>query len=296
MKTIGMKTIGMKAKAMKKSSLVLALFAAVTAQTSLAAPASSTTTINTEKLLSQADLVFTGKVVDVQYKDSTDAIPFTFVTYEIGDTIAGRADGSQITLRFMGGRQQKGEVTRYLKVSELPEFRVGDSDVVFAHKNGSSICPLVQCGQGRFRNRDGVLVNNDGFAVVYEDGEYATSARAVAADTTTGEGLLGKGVSASRPDTAEPVSAGELSKSVTVSQFVADLRVQSQALVRFSDGTATFASASLRDEFRGPAFRETAAPVEAAPTPIRQSVSANSDFDRWEEALVRKNDGNPVIK
>jgi hypothetical protein len=292
----------MKTIAMKKSSLSLALFAALSAQTSLqalAAPApTSTTTVETEKLLSQADLVFAGKVVDVQYKDSTDAIPFTFVTYEIGDTIAGRADGSQITLRFIGGRQQKGEVTRFLKVSELPEFRVGDSDVVFARKNGTSVCPLVSCADGRFRNRDGVLVNNDGFAVVYEDGEYATSARAVAATSTGGEGLLGKGLSASRPDTAEPVSPGELSKSVAVSQFVTDLKIQSRAQARYTDGTATFTSASVRDEFKGPVFREAAAPVETAPTPTRTTTATaiSSDFDRWEEALVRKNDGNPVIK
>jgi hypothetical protein len=285
---------------MKKSSLVLALFAAVAAQTSLqavAAPApTSTTSIETEKLLSQADLVFTGKVVDVQYKDSTDAIPFTFVTYEIGETIAGRADGSQVTLRFMGGRQQKGEVTRFLKVSELPEFRVGDSDVVFARKNGSSICPVVSCAEGRFRNRDGVLANNDGFAVVYEDGEYATSTRAVATTSTGGEGLLGKGLSASRPDTAEPISPSPLTKVVSVSQFVADLKIQSQAQARYTDGTAVFASASIRDEFKSPVFREAAAPVETAPTPLRQTLSASSDFDRWEEAAVRKNDGNPVIK
>lgn len=285
----------MKVITLKKTSLVLALFAAATAQTSQAVSTSSSSDINTTKLLGQADLVFSGKVVDVQYKDSTDALPFTFVTYEIGDTIAGRADGSQITLRFMGGRQQKGEVTRYLKVSEFPEFRVGDSDVVFAHKNGSSICPLVQCGQGRFRNRDGVLVNNDGLAVIYEDGKYATSTRALATDSTSSDGFLGKGMSASRPDTAEPTSSSASSKLVSVSQFVADLKVQSQAQARFSDGTATFASASVRDEFRGPSFRE-AAPVETAPTPIRQSVSTNSDFDRWEESLVRKNDGNPVIK
>jgi hypothetical protein len=57
-----------------------------------------------------------------------------------------------------------------------------------------------------------------------------------------------------------------------------------------------FASAAIRDEFKSPVFREAAAPVETAPTPLRQTLSASSDFDRWEEAAVRKNDGNPVIK
>lgn len=286
----------MKKILMNKSVMSLALFSALAAQTSVATTTSNSTGIDTQNLLSQADLVFTGKVVDVQYKDSTDSLPFTFVTYDIGETIAGRADGSQVTLRFLGGRQQKGDEVRYLKVSELPEFRVGDSDVVFAQRAGSSICPLVQCGEGRFRNRDGVLVNDDGFAVVYENGEYIVSSRAVATTSTGGEGLFGKAMSASRPDTAEPVSPSVLTKSVAVSQFIADLKLQSQAQARFKDGTATFASASLRDQFKGPEFRESAAPVETAPTPIRQSASANSDFDRWEEALVRKNDGNPVIK
>lgn len=80
--------------------------------TSVAAQTQATSRVPTEDLLNNADLVFAGKVIDIQYKDSADGIPFTFVTYQIDDLIAVRPDSDKVTLHFMGGRQQKGDVVR----------------------------------------------------------------------------------------------------------------------------------------------------------------------------------------
>ena len=47
--------------------------------------------VDTQELLTKSDLVFQGKVINVDYKDSTDGIPHTFVTYSVEDMIAGEA-------------------------------------------------------------------------------------------------------------------------------------------------------------------------------------------------------------
>ncbi len=286
---------------MKKFSQWFVIAAAIILQatifSNMAAAQDVSLRLQTEKLLTESDLVFFGKVIDVQFKDSVDAIPFTFVTYQISDVIAGRPDGDLVTLRFMGGRQQKGEVVRYLTVSESPEFHTGDTDVLFVRKNGLAICPLVDCTGGRFRTRDGILVNEDSFAILQANNAKALSLSTRMINVITGATqLLGKAISESIPDTAEPSSPVETATPIKLTQFVNDVKVQAKRVARFYDGSAVFLSASMKDDFRAPVFTEEAPPLESEPILARTSVVVASDFDRWEEAAVRNNNGNPVIK
>lgn len=287
---------------MKKSPLWLAVLSALAVQSALTATSVSaavatpekTTSIVTRDLLLQADLVFSGKVVSVEYKDSADGLPHTFVTYDVDQVISGRPDGSQVTLRFLGGRQQKGEVVRYLEVSETPEFQVGDTDVLFASKNNSSICPLAKCTSGRFRNLDGVLASDDGRAIIEKtDSSYAISAAVIAPDTER-KGDVGHGANALASVAREPVSPVVPATAVKTEQFIADLREQAREVASARADTPIFVSASIKDEFKAAAMAPEAAPADAAPNLLRR-VTTPTDFDRWEEDAVRKNNGNPVL-
>jgi hypothetical protein len=287
---------------MKKSPLWLAVLSALAVQSAcyttsvsaaVAAP-ENTAAIRTKALLNQADLVFTGKVVDVQYKDSVDGIPHTFVTYQVDDVISGRPDGNQVTLRFMGGRQQKGEVIRYLEVSETPQFQTGDSDVLFVRKNTSNICPLADCNAGRFRNRDGVLTSDDGRVIIEApDNGYALSA-AVLTDASGVKQDVGHAANALDPLSREPKAETIPVTAVRTEQFIANLKVQAKEVASARADTPVFVSASIKDDFKSAAMAPAAAPQERAPGLLRRTTTP-SDFDRWEEEAVRKNNGNPVL-
>lgn len=287
---------------MKKSPLWLAVLSALAVQSALTASSVSaavatpekTTSIATRDLLAQSDLVFSGKVVSVEYKDSADGLPHTFVTYDVDQVISGRPDGSQVTLRFLGGRQQKGEVIRYLEVSETPEFQLGDTDILFASKNNSSICPLAKCTSGRFRNLDGVLASDDGRAIIEKtDSSYAISS-AVIATEADGKGEVGHGANALASVAREPVSPAVPATAVKAEQFIAELREQAQEVASARADTPVFISASIKGEFKSAAMAPEAAPAESAPGLLRRATTP-SDFDRWEEEAIRKNSGNPVL-
>ena len=285
---------------MKKSSLWLAMAATLATlsafQASPVLAEETSSAIQIETLLNQSDLVFSGKIVDVQFSDSTAGIPYTFVTYQVSDVIAGRPDGDLVTLRFIGGRQQKGDVTRYLSVSEMPEFRAGDADILFVKKNGSSICPLANCTKGRFRNLDGVLANDDSFAIIKPTATtYTTSTRTI--NTVTGATeLLTNALSEPVVDKSEPTSPITDTPSVRAEQFISDLKTRAKGMAHFYDGSASFASVSIKQAFRSPLFQEGDVSAAAGVAPTQPATRTASEFDRWEEAVVTKNNGNPVIQ
>ena len=282
---------------MKKSPLWVGVLAALTLQApfySFSAIADDTRTkIEPRELMRQAELVVAGKVVDIQYKDAEDGTPHTFVTYELGDVIAGRPDDKQITLRFMGGRQQKGDVIRYLDVSESPDFHVGETDVLFVRKNNTSFCPLVECSKGRFRIRDGVLTTEDDLAIVATSEKELRVSSAVI-NPATGEAIeYGRGLSAPRLDSSEPQPDPVPVNAVKAEQFIADLKDLAQGFPALQDGSVRFISANIKDAINVPALKPTT-PRDLEFTSTR--TPDTSDFDRWEEEMVEKNNGNPVIR
>lgn len=135
---------------------VLALFAWTAAGTS----ASAHNPVGAEKagelgaLAEQSNLVLRGKVAKVEYKlsersDGEDgALPFTIVTYKVGDVLRGKPSGETFTMRFVGGPDGMGG---FLDVSGVPRFQEGEEDLLFIAGNGEDECPLVLCEWGRFR-------------------------------------------------------------------------------------------------------------------------------------------------
>jgi hypothetical protein len=120
----------------------------------------------TEHTLSErvvtAALIFSGTVEQLEGMGAT--VPYTHVTYRIEEAFKGRsAEGETITLRFLGGRTPNG---RYLEVSDMPQFQVGDRDLLFVRKETTIDCPLVGCEDGRFRIINQGVHGNDGRPVL----------------------------------------------------------------------------------------------------------------------------------
>lgn len=109
----------------------------------------------------KADLVFRGTITDIAYNTSDNGNPFTFVTYQIIDVIAGDYTDPTITLMFAGGFvDDKRRV--YQLSSEMPTFDLGDEDIMYVKDNDMSACPLVDCAGGRIRVVDGILQTDGG--------------------------------------------------------------------------------------------------------------------------------------
>jgi len=128
-----------------------------------------------------ADLVFVGEVVRVAHRLSdvagpdTMAAPHTFVTYAVEEVLLGRA-GDEVTLRFAGGPTGDG---RFARVSGVPRFTPGDRDLLLVQDNERSACPLVGCGQGRYRLLDDRVYTEGGRELrVAADGRLVAGARA----------------------------------------------------------------------------------------------------------------------
>lgn len=122
--------------------------------------------VTPRQLASEAELVFEGEVVAVDYSMSDagrglDALPHTFVTYQIDRLFKGDSElGDLIVLRFQGGPVPGSDLA--MMVAGMPTFDVGDRDVLFVRDNGRAIAPLVGWGQGRFRIVDGIVYSDEG--------------------------------------------------------------------------------------------------------------------------------------
>lgn len=119
----------------------------------------------------RADLVFTGRVTEVRYRNSEPGgatnpvdgsdLPHTFVTFAVESVFKGKVEGRQVVLRFLGGvnsvdrsgtlPDEEGPATEIFGSSLTPLFDVGDRDLLFVRNNTVSACPLVNCAEGRFR-------------------------------------------------------------------------------------------------------------------------------------------------
>lgn len=116
-----------------------------------AAPAFPTTVIppTFDELVDHATTIFVGETVSrrSQKFDTRDGpMITTLVTFTVVETLKG-SPGAQMTLEFMGGTV--GADT--LVVSGMPQFNVGDHDVVFVGEERNTVSPLVGFAFGRFR-------------------------------------------------------------------------------------------------------------------------------------------------
>lgn len=145
------------------------LSAAMTLALCAAMPASATTYIPVTftDLVTQADLIFIGEVVDVRplaVSTADGPIIRTRVVFRVNDPLFGTTAALEV-LEFFGG--EIGGIG--MAIAEMPRFAIGDRRVVFARRD-RSINPIVGFTQGLLRvTRDAAGVDRvltlEGFPV-----------------------------------------------------------------------------------------------------------------------------------
>ncbi len=102
-----------------------------------------------DQLIDRAPLIVvattTSRRAEWEFYGSSKLI-ITKVTMEVEQSLKGSAPRT-LTVEVMGGTI--GDQTQ--KVFHVPEFRVGDRDVLFLNNHPHSVSPLVGSDQGRFR-------------------------------------------------------------------------------------------------------------------------------------------------
>jgi hypothetical protein len=254
--------------------------------------------LDEQALVERAELVFEGVVERVDYAFSDDQggarprVPHTFVTYHIDRVVRGQAPGDTITLRFIGGR---GEQAKFLMVSELPLFDVGDRDVLLVTGNGRSACPLVDCARGRLRIIQGRAFSDEGQALEYDssDGRLALGAHYDLPEVTThrvSQTLL------VRRDHLEEGEARQAHTSSSGAQLdEAGLIAWLTDVARTAPAVPVAAqSADIAAPFTVGPFRPVHAPAEPAP-PAMPEQGRNAQ-ERAELAAMARSHGDPVIR
>ncbi len=69
----------------------------------------------------------------------------TLVELEVIEVVAGTPP-EKVTLELLGGKVGDEE----LRVVGMPQFEVGDEDILFVSKNGRAVAPLYAMGHGRY--------------------------------------------------------------------------------------------------------------------------------------------------
>ena len=102
-----------------------------------------------DHLVERAQVIFEGECTHVQSQwigEGSEHRIVTFVTFKVDDTLKGDA-GTTYTMRMLGGTVD-GQT---MHVTDAPEFKVGDHDLLFVENNGSQFVPLVGIKHGRFK-------------------------------------------------------------------------------------------------------------------------------------------------
>ena len=141
----------------------LAIFAAASVHaTTVVAP-------TFDELVTRAQLIFEGTVTEVQSQwagEGGQRHIVSYVTLQVNDGLKGDA-GATYTLRMLGGTV--GDYT--MGVSDAPQLKVGDRNILFVENNGTQAIPLVGIMHGQFRVQQDaatgadVVVNHEGAPV-----------------------------------------------------------------------------------------------------------------------------------
>ena len=111
------------------------------------ANASSVREISMDEMLQNSQLVFEGKVIDVEAKENSQKRIHTYVTLKIRDIIKGEYYNNNIILRFLGGTV--GETTLLISDMVLPER--GEQGIYFVESlERRQVHPLYGWSQGHF--------------------------------------------------------------------------------------------------------------------------------------------------
>lgn len=102
-----------------------------------------------DALVAEADAVFEGEVVDVRSQTVTNGaneVITTQVSFRVAKTHKGNP-GPVAVLEFLGGTVGN----RTFVVDGVPQFAVGDQDILFVNQHERLISPVVGMHYGRFK-------------------------------------------------------------------------------------------------------------------------------------------------
>jgi hypothetical protein len=128
-----------------KTSLLPLLFVAVF----FTQPAGGTTVlpVSLTEQVDRAELIFVGTVVGIESVPVKDgSFAFTYVTFDVQETLKGTASGGVLTLRFAGG----DAAPWVYEVAHGPRFQAGGKHLLFVEGNDRNLVPLVGFHQGKF--------------------------------------------------------------------------------------------------------------------------------------------------
>ena len=114
------------------------------------APARATTVLEKSfaALVQEAEIIAIGSVTAIAAEwDADREAPFTLVTFSNLDILKGAA-ATPLTLRFLGGPTPGGTV---LQIAGVPQFTIGERNVLFVAGNDHYAVPLVGIWQGVYR-------------------------------------------------------------------------------------------------------------------------------------------------
>lgn len=111
------------------------------------------------ELVTEADTVVRGVVTQVrseEFDSPQGRGVHTFVTLRVEHALKG-TPGDTVTIRFLGGTVGK----RTLKIAGIPQFEVGQRQIVFFARNGRVLCPLIAAGHGRYHVKTDAVTHRD---------------------------------------------------------------------------------------------------------------------------------------
>lgn len=124
------------------------------------------------ELVAEAQTIVRARVVDVRadWAESPQGrVIKTHVTFRVEKRLKGTAT-PELTLTFLGGELDG----QGMRVAGMPQFSVGQREILFVTGNGINFCPLVGMMHGRYRVQTDAatgreyIARNDGVPLVSE--------------------------------------------------------------------------------------------------------------------------------
>lgn len=100
-------------------------------------------------LVHDAEVIAIGTVTAIETEwDTQKKAPFTLVTFSDLEVLKGEAGQTELTLHFLGGPTPDGLI---MQIAGVPQFSMGERNVVFSVGNQYQAVPLVGMWQGVYR-------------------------------------------------------------------------------------------------------------------------------------------------
>lgn len=140
----------MKNRVMMFSLLMAIIMIAITAAPVLS---SQIIKLNFEQIVTNADLIVTGKVIALETKRDDNPVTgeksiYTFITLQVSDVLKGDLDQETYTFRMRGGVIDNEEIAE--EVQGAPKFKKGQQVALFLESDPKLYIPIVGINQGKF--------------------------------------------------------------------------------------------------------------------------------------------------